>query len=109
MKTSAHKSKYKLDPVLPVTVVVLGIALVSVIFGMLLFPVLTQVCATEILYSAARMGYLGVGLIFVGLVLEAYHLYEMHRKHISVLVIVSIAVAIATSWMIYFLSNVYSC
>lgn len=101
--------RYKVDPIVPVIVIVLGIAVVSLVFGLMLFPMLTQVCATELLYAAAKLGYFGIFLIFLGLLLEAYHLYEEHKKHVSVVIVASVVVIVTSCWLITLLANHYSC
>lgn len=100
---------YKVDPIVAVIFIVLGIAVVSLVFGMMFFPVLTQVCASELLYAVARLGYFGIFLIFSGLMLEAYHLYEEHKKHIVVVVVAGTVVAITACWLLALLANHYSC
>ncbi len=100
---------YKVDPIVAVILIVLGIAVVSLVFGMMFFPVLTQVCATELLYAVAKLGYFGIFLIFSGLMLEAYHLYEEHKKHVIVVVVAGMVVAITACWLISLLANHYSC
>lgn len=100
---------YKVDPIVAVICIVLGIAVVSLVFGVMLFPMLTQVCATELLYAVAKLGYFGIFLIFSGLMLEAYHLYEEHKKHIVVVVVAGTVVAITACWLLTLLANQYSC
>lgn len=104
-----HESKYKLDPILPVVIVVLGLMVISLVFGLMMFPVLTQVCASELLYAVAKLGYFGIFMIFSGLMLEAYHLYEDHKKHVVVVAVLSVLVAVVMGWMLYLLASTYSC
>lgn len=107
--TKSSTQSYKVDPIVAVILIVLGIAVVSLVFGMMLFPVLTQVCATELLYAVARLGYFGIFLIFSGLMLEAYHLYEEHKKHVVVVVVAGAVVAVTACWLMTLLANHYSC
>lgn len=109
MEKPTTSTRYKVDPIVPVVLIIIGIAVVSMVFGVMLFPILTQVCADELLYAIAKMGYFGAFLIFSGLMLEAYHLYEEHKRHISVLITVSLIVVIITCWLINLLANHYSC
>ena len=101
--------KAKFDLIVPVIIIFIGTAVISGVFGMLLFPAFTQLCVTELLYGVAKIGYVGVGIIFAGLMLEAYNLYEHHKKHILVLIILSIIMASTTAWLITLAARAYSC
>ncbi|MFA5995546.1 MAG: hypothetical protein WCW27_03685 [Patescibacteria group bacterium] len=101
--------KYKIDPILPVVITFLGVTVTSLVIGMLLFPVFTKVCVAELLYSLAKLGYFGIMILCFGLMLEAYNLYEHHRKHVIVLVAITILMSIVGIWLIRLVSTGYSC
>jgi hypothetical protein len=101
--------KYKIDPILPVIITFVGVTVTSLAVGMLLFPVFTKVCVAELLYGVARLGYFGIGVLCFGLMLEAYNLYEHHRKHVIVLVVVTLILSVVGAWLIQLISAGYSC
>ncbi|EKD78894.1 MAG: hypothetical protein ACD_41C00232G0004 [uncultured bacterium] len=104
-----YQTKYKLDTAVAIIFIFLGMAVVSVVFGMMLFPIFTHVCANQLLLGAARLGYGGVATLATGLMLEAYNLYEHHRRHVSVLVAVTIVMSISMVLMIHYVATAYTC
>lgn len=101
--------KFELDPLLAVLLVFIGVVVVSMVFGMLLFPVFTKICAASLLQGIAKVGYFGICVALSGILLEAYNLYEHHKKHVQVLIALSIVMGLATGGLIYLISRVYSC
>lgn len=83
--------------------------MVSVVFGMMLFPVFTEVCANTLLLGAAKFGYGGVAVLLIGLLLEAYNLFEHHRHHVSWLVMISISMSLAAASLLYVVASTYTC
>lgn len=106
---SHYQTKYKLDTAVAIVFIFLGAAVVSVVFGMMLFPVFTHVCANQLLLGVAKIGYGGVATLATGLMLEAYNLYEHHRKHVAVVVAVTIFVSVVASLMIHYVAQAYTC
>ena len=104
-----YQTKYKLDTAVAIIFIFLGMAIVSGVFGMLLFPVFTHVCANQLLLGVARFGYGGVATLATGLMLEAYNLYEHHRRHVSVLVAVTVLMSVFTVLMIHYVASAYTC
>lgn len=104
-----YQTKYKLDSAVAIILMVLGICIISVVFGMMLFPVFTKVCADELLLGVARVGYGGVATLCIGVLLECYNLYEHHKPHVAVLAAVSLLAGIATVLMIHYVAQAYSC
>lgn len=109
MNHQPYRTKYRLDTAVAIIFMVLGGCIISLVFGMLLFPVFTHVCADELLFAVAKLGYAGVTILAIGLLLEAYNLYEHHRKHVAVVVAVTIVTSTITSLMIHFAAQAYSC
>lgn len=106
---SHYQTKYKLDTAVAIIFIFLGVAVVSVVFGMMLFPVFTHVCANQLLLGVAKIGYGGVATLATGLMLEAYNLYEHHRKHVAVVVAVTIVISVVSSLMIHYVAQAYTC
>ncbi|EKD76270.1 MAG: hypothetical protein ACD_43C00168G0002 [uncultured bacterium] len=104
-----YLTKYKLDTAVAIMFIFIGASIVNVVFGMLLFPVLTRVCANELLLGVARIGYAGIVTLAVGLFLEAYNLYELHKRHIAVIVAVTIIMATVAALLIHFVAQAYTC
>lgn len=104
-----YRTKYKLDSAVAVLFIFFGTSLVSGVFGMLLFPVFTRVCANELLLGVARIGYAGVVTLSVGLLLEAYNIFEHHRRHIAVVVGATVVAATITILLIHFVAEAYTC
>lgn len=104
-----YRTKYRLDTAVAIIFMFLGTAVVSVVFGMLLFPVFTHVCANQLLIAIARIGYGGVATLATGLLLEAYNLYEEHKKHIAVVVAATILMCSVAVMMIHYVAAAYTC
>ncbi|MBI4407759.1 MAG: hypothetical protein HY565_04655 [Candidatus Kerfeldbacteria bacterium] len=104
-----YRTKYKLDTAVAIIFIFLGMAVISVVFGMLLFPVFTHVCANQLLLGVAKIGYGGVATLATGLMLEAYNLYEHHRGHVAVLVAVSVVTSTVCVLMIRYVAQAYTC
>lgn len=104
-----HQTKHGLHPVLPILLAFIGAAIVSMVFGLLLFPIFTGVCAEEFLYAVRNMGYAGVVVLCAGLLLEAYNLYEHHRGHVQLLVGTSLLLSISIVILMSLVSGAYSC
>jgi hypothetical protein len=104
-----YRTKYRLDTAVAVVFIFFGACTVSAVFGMMLFPVFTHICANALLVAVARVGYAGVVTLAVGLFLEAYNLFEHHRRHVAVVVAVTIVAATVTILMIHFVSVAYTC
>jgi len=101
--------KYKLDTALIVALIMIGISVTSTVFGFLFFPVVTQICATALLLGVVKVGYVSVAILLIGLLLEAYNLYEHHRRHVVALMCVSIAACALAVWLMHGLAIRYSC
>lgn len=106
-----HNGNHKtyVDPALPVFLTGIGVAVVSFVFGMLTFPVFTKICVGELLYGIAKIGYIGLAVVFFGLMLEALNLYEHHRRHVVLLIVIATSMSVVGGWMIHFISSAYSC
>lgn len=104
-----HNTKHGLHPALPIFLGFVGTSVVSLVFGMLIFPVFTHICAAELLLAVSKWGYFGVGIIMLAVWLEAYHLYEHHKRHVIWLVILSIVMCLSIAWLIYLVATHYSC
>lgn len=104
-----YRTKYKLDTAVAIIFVFIGACMVSAVFGMMMFPVFTRVCANELLLGVARIGYAGVITMAVGLLLEAYNLYEHHRRDVAVIVAATIVASTITILMIHFVAQAYTC
>lgn len=104
-----YRTKYRLDTAVAIIFIFVGTAVISLAFGMMLFPVFTHVCADQLLLGVAKIGYGGVATLAVGLLLEAYNLYEHHRKHVAVLVAVSIVASTFCVLMIHYVAQAYTC
>lgn len=104
-----YKTKYKLDTAVAVILMVIGVCTVSLVFGMMLFPVFTKVCADALLFAVARVGYAGVATVCIGILLECYNLYEDHKPHVVVLAAISILACIITILLIHYGAQAYSC
>jgi len=109
MSQHHYQTKYKLDSAVAIILIVVGICTVSVVFGMMLFPVFTKVCADELLFGVARIGYAGITTLCIGVLLECYNLYEHHKPHVAVLAAVSLLASIITVLMIHYVAQAYSC
>jgi cytosine/uracil/thiamine/allantoin permease len=107
--TNHYRTKYRLDTAVAIILIFLGTATVSAVFGMFLFPIFTHVCANQLLMGVARIGYGGVITLMTGLLLEAYNLYEAHKKHVSVLVAATVLMGALTIMMIHYFATAYSC
>lgn len=106
---SHYQTKYKLDTAVAIIFIFVGVTIISVVFGLLLFPVFTHVCANQLLLGVARIGYGGVATLATGLMLEAYNLYEHHRKHVSVLVAITVLMSTFTVLIIHYFATAYTC
>ncbi|MFA6474774.1 MAG: hypothetical protein WCV88_01070 [Patescibacteria group bacterium] len=104
-----YQTKYKLDTAVAIIFIFVGTVIISTVFGMMLFPVFTHVCAEQLLLGVARIGYGGIAVAFIGVCLEAYNLYEMHKQHVAVVMAASIVGVVITSLMIHYLAQAYSC
>ncbi|EKD79012.1 MAG: hypothetical protein ACD_41C00192G0002 [uncultured bacterium] len=104
-----YRTKYKLDTAVAIIFISFGVAIVSGVFGIMLFPVFTHVCADQLLLGVARIGYGGIATLATGLLLEAYNLFEHHRKHVSIVVAVTILMSIFAGLMIHYFSTAYTC
>ena len=107
--THHYRTKYGLDTAVAIILMFVGTAVISLVFGMLLFPVFTHVCADQLLVGVARIGYGGVATLVVGLLLEAYNLYGAHKKHVAVVVAATILLGFLTCMMIHYVSQAYTC
>ncbi len=107
--THHYRTKYKLDTAVAIFFMFLGTAVISLVFGMLLFPVFTHVCADQLLLGVARIGYGGTAVLVAGLLLEAYNLFEHHRKHVAVIVAVTLLVGLFVVMMIHQVAQAYTC
>lgn len=105
----SYRTKYKLDTTVAIVFIFLGVSIVNVVFGMMLFPAFTHVCANELLLGVARIGYTGVFILTVGLFLEAYNLFEHHKRHIAVIVATTIVMATVVVLLIHFVAKAYTC
>lgn len=104
-----YQTKYKLDTAVAVILILLGVSIVSGVFGLLLFPVFTHVCANQLLLGVVRIGYGGVATLTTGVLLEAYNLYEHHRRHVAVVVAVTVLMSIFIVLMMHYVSTAYTC
>ncbi len=107
--THHYRTKYRLDTAVAIIFIFLGVCVISLVFGMLLFPIFTHVCANELLIGVARIGYGGVATLCIGLLLEAYNLYSEHKRHIAVIVAMTVLIAVVTSMMIHYGAAAYTC
>lgn len=101
--------KNKVDPALPVFLTGIGIATTSFVFGMLTLPIFIKICVGELLYGVAKVGYIGLAIVCFGLLLEALNLYEHHRRHVILWIVIAITMSILGAWLIQFISSAYSC
>lgn len=101
--------KTYVDPALPIFLTGIGVAVTSFVFGMLTLPVFTKICVGELLYGVAKIGYIGIIIVCFGLMLEALNLYEHHRRHVILLVVIAITMGVLGAWLIHFISSAYSC
>ena len=104
-----HGTKYGLHPTLPIILIYIGSCVLSLVFGMELFPAFTDICARALLKALSNVGYASIALILIGIGLEAYHLYEYHKRHVMWIVIVALAMAAAAMNMLYFVTKNFSC
>lgn len=107
--THRYHTKYRLDTAVAIIFMFLGTAVVSAVFGMLLFPIFTHVCANQLLIAVARIGYGGVATLMTGLLLEAYNLYEEHKKHTAVVIAVTMLLGMVVVMMIHYVAEAYTC
>lgn len=107
--THRYHTKYRLDTAVAIIFIFLGTGVVSLVFGMLLFPIFTHVCANQLLIGVARIGYGGVATLSIGLLLEAYNLYSEHKGHVAVMVAMTVLLALVTSMMIHYVAEAYTC
>ncbi len=107
--THHYRTKYRLDTAVAIILIFMGTCIVSVVFGMFLFPIFTHVCADQLLMGVARIGYGGVITLMTGLLLEAYNLYEAHKKHVAVIVAAIVLMGTLTILMIHSVATAYSC
>ena len=107
--THHYRTKYRLDTAVAIIFMFLGTAVISLVFGMLLFPVFTHVCADQLLIGVARIGDGGVATLTIGLLLEAYNLYEAHKRHVAVIIAATVLVALLTAMMIHYVAQAYTC
>ena len=108
-RSAKHGTKHGFHPALAVMLAFLGTAVISVVFGMLIFPVFAQVCAPDLLAAVAKVGYAGVVVLGIALLLEAYNLYEHHTKHVSWLVVVGLAALVVTAILIAMAPGAVAC
>lgn len=104
-----YRTRYGLDTAVAVLFIFFGTSLVSAVFGMMLFPVFTHVCANELLLGVAKIGYAGVVTFTVGILLEAYNLFEHHRRHVAVVVGITIIAATIAILLIRSVADAYTC
>lgn len=104
-----HGTKYGLHPALPIILIYIGSCLLSLIFGMELFSAFTQICANTLLVALSKVGYAAILLVLTGIFLEAYHLYEYHKRHVTWLVIVALGMAFFTTGILYVVTRSFSC
>lgn len=104
-----YRTKYKLDTAVAVLFIFFGISITSAVFGMMLFPIFTHVCANELLLGVTKIGYAGVVTLTVGIFLEAYNLFEHHRRHVAVVVGMTIIAATIAILLIHFVAEAYTC
>lgn len=107
--THHYRTKYRLDTAVAIIFIFIGTAVVSLVFGMLLFPIFTHVCANQLLIGVARIGYGGVATLTMGLFLEAYNLYGEHKKHVAVVVATTLLVGLLACMMIHYVAQAYTC
>lgn len=104
-----HGTKYGLHPALPVILVYLGSCIASVVFGMVLFSALADICANVLLYGMSKVGYGAILVVLVGVGLEAYHLYEFHKRHVAWTLLIAFGMAMIAIWLLYFLTQQFTC
>ncbi|MDP3970779.1 MAG: hypothetical protein Q8P90_03690 [bacterium] len=104
-----HQTRHGLHPVLPIFLAFVGTIVVSVVFGMLIFPAFTQICADELFGAIAVIGYYGVGIVFIALMLEAYNLYEHHKKHVALVVFITFLMCGMITYLIKMISMAFTC
>lgn len=104
-----YRTRSGLDTAVAVLFIFFGTCIVSAVFGMLLFPVFTHVCANELLLGVAKIGYAGVVTFTVGILLEAYNLLEHHRRHVAVVVGITIIAATVAILLIRSVADTYTC
>ena len=104
-----HGTKHGFHPAFPVVLGFVGASVVSVVFGMLIFPAFADVCASELLYAVSKVGYVGLIVVLASLLLESYHLYEHHKKHVSLLVVLSFVVVGASAVLMNIVTSAFSC
>lgn len=104
-----YRTKYKLDTAVAIVFIFLGTVIISLVFGMLLFAIFTHVCANELLLGVARIGYGGIATLVIGLLLEAYNLYEHHKRHVAVVVAMTLLIGVVTILMMHAIAQAYTC
>lgn len=104
-----YRTKYKLDTAVAVLFIFFGNSLVSGVFGMMLFPIFTHVCANALLFGVTKLGYAGVVMLSVGILLEAYNLFEHHRRHVAVVVGITVVAATIALLLLHFVAAAYTC
>ena len=104
-----HSTRHGLHPAFPVVLAFVGIAVISLAFGMLIFPLFAKVCAPDLLNAVSIIGYGGVAVMALALLLEAYNLYEHHKQHVTLLIFGGMLGLAGTVVMLYMAPLASSC
>ena len=58
-------------------------------------------CKTPLINVFVNIGYFGIVVLFMAVALEAYHLYEHHKKYVRLLLLVGALMSVITAALFY--------